>query len=94
MLRQLINALTKQLIKELEAAEWHSSKRGAPHEYVLSTVYPELVAVMQKRIKAEGKYERINGFRQRYLRFAGYIYWVMPGISALPACWVLNRVKQ
>lgn len=77
----------------LEHASWKQSNRGGPHEYILDSNYPVLVAKMKVLIHEHGKVEQVNGWRQRYFCICGYRYWVLPGIRWLPKCLVLNRVK-
>ena len=76
----------------LQTAAWKQSRRGAPHEYILSRDYPLLVAIVQQKVKSEGKVMSINGYTRVYWEHLGHAYWVLPGISALPPTLVLNRV--
>ena len=83
----------KEFDKALKNAKWKPSERGNHHEYVLDRDYPDLVHIVQAKLKAEGVRERHKHYMQTYWHYKGYKYWVMPGISGLPKALVLNRTK-
>lgn len=83
-----------RLAELLSRCVWKKSKRGAPHEYILDSAYPEVFALVQPLVKRESKMGMHNGFRQKYWTFEGYHYWILPGLKWLPKCLVLNRIPD